>query len=903
MNVNNYTSLLNTINDKNIEQYIGFEESQSTQGKKVEGGKNLVLKDIKNAENVGDDLKNAGRDLRNDLVNSLKSYGAHVSYMDKLYEKLGIKKDEQDLNTPKALTAREFKDAVAVLEEAKSAREQEIKRLLSNFQGGGFPDEKADFLTKAMLAHSDDSRVAAFLKQPGGNTLMNLVAVCRMALETKDSNANIYTVAYFEGYTSFFAGRMTDEERELAHTKQEREAGRELAQKHDEAAGHPQQVSESQQSPNTQQVQTESGTSEILAPRVNPQNCDQELEGLLKDLLPEGVKGVLDSFEKRIADLDNAIKGAVSSDCVADSLEVVRNYCKQMAVYNLNNLRNELKKESKNSEKLTQQAVLERMVKDVNADDAVMYVLLKDAIEANKDHPAFKFPWLKERVDHMLDVKSPENDDDPHAGDFFNFRQILYKEEKVFGKQFNLRERLSQLLNAYCVEGKKPNLEEVVLQEPTFDTMAGKVDKNVIVKQAEGSNLCYMRAPINALIGKGVRLEDVCHPKGDGFTFKLPDPVLGTTVREISVTKDEIDAMWRAQCEQHPGAKPETTMSSSKTEFVRGSFSSLDLALCVATAKMNALQKNDSIDKGRAPTFIYPDNSSKSLVAYIPWMCSFNEANDAMELFGFSPYGDKLLFNQFIGYDKKNPEAGLRYFKRSETSKSRLKTWVDLNAWKNRNPNDIMIVNKGGNHFIAVTDLYYENDNNFGMICRDSSGNNGQQTINLATADEMYAVTCYRNSSKLDLNAKMQKYSERDFILLDALKGKTIDEKLALLFDDGESFKQFKSLVKDNFKMLGVPNKNSATFVSNLLSALGALASQDGKAKDVIDLCKRQISLNKLLSPQSYKASCSKDDVYEAISGVIKCVMENTPDEQLATLAKCHALMLVHFGVDDYRVV
>lgn len=909
MNVNNYTSLLSKINESNLNHYIGFEEPQDTQGKKVEGGKNLALKDIKNLENVDDELKEAGKTLREDLVNSLKSYKVSGTFMDKMYDKLGIKMGEQELSTPKALTAREFKDAVAVLNEAKSAHEQEIRDLLLNFKGGGFPEEKADFLTKAMLSHSDDSRVKAFLAQPGGNTLMNLVAVCRMALETKDSNANIYAVAYFEGYTSYFSGRMTAEERELSQTKQQREAGQELAQMHDKAAGHPQQVSESQQSPNSQQVQnTESNTQTssvsdsavskptILAPEINHMNCKIKLEELIKTHLPEN-STFLDDLEKWISELNAKIRDNVPSECQESSLEAVKNYCQQIAA----NALRELGKKA--NDKLDSATVLNDIKKKVNTDDAVMYILLKDAIDHNTNHKAYaNVPGLSDRVNRMLDLNPTASNDDPHVDDFVRLRSSLYNEQKIFGEKFSLRDTLTKLLDAYCVPDAEQNSNDddeildnkdsaVNLKDSTVNLFTEEIDTKTVVKQQPGSNLCYMRAPINILISKGVKLNDVCQSEDGGFKFTLPVEVLGSKVKDISVTKDEIENMWNAQCTLHPGQKDNTTKSTSGTDFDRKSFSDFDLALCVATAKLKALQDNKQI----AETFTFDTTKTPAVASFnVPHMCSMQPADDVMQLFGYSPDdSDKFFFNQSMDSITQTLTS------KSETGEDRLKTWFALSAWKNTHPKGALIINENGGHFIAGTELYFKDKNDFGVICRDSANQKGCKTINLANTQDRYAVTGYTKPAELDVDGKMRKYSKENWIPLDSLKGKSIEDKRTLLFEDSDSFKQFSGLGKDEFENLGsVKAQGNSTL--NLMNMLDLLSKEekDEEAEKVVGSCK-----NKLAKVMLVNTEKTNDQKYLAISNVIKEVIKETPVEQLGVLAKCHALMLVHYGVDEYRVI
>ena len=278
-----------------------------------------------------------------------------------------------------------------------------------------------------------------------------------------------------------------------------------------------------------------------------------------------------------------------------------------------------------------------------------------------------------------------------------------------------LESRWEEAIKASHLKDAKLNqqdLEGFFAKESKFDLATANLPVEdagkTVIRQQTGSNMCYIKSPINGLLAAGQleKVKSVLTPDKDGsYTFNLGEEFVKenqdkakTVFNEIKVTKEEIADIRNAGGEE---------------------FSDVELALYLAHNKTT----DDPVE-----------------------LKMFGEADRVINCFGYQRSSDlrkesKISINREPLINAGRNEKKAKYLQ--DGLGDALAKVYDAGQWLDQHKDGVMLLNINEIHFVAVTGVYYKNNRDFGFVVRDSASNEVAHTVNVRESGDMFMVDVY----------------------------------------------------------------------------------------------------------------------------------------------------------------
>lgn len=355
-------------------------------------------------------------------------------------------------------------------------------------------------------------------------------------------------------------------------------------------------------------------------------------------------------------------------------------------------------------------------LKQLDADGGIvceMRLALTDAKESKKDEQAA----LKEKLEEILDKGNERYD-------------VLSLKDK-------------QLKQLKIIETKVPK----------------KIENTMMFNQGKHTALCYLRSIENGLIANE-NCGKLPRPDKTNGTYTFKVDVWGNK-RDLTVTKDEIkdlkvwyEANWKRyntvtgkdKTLKLPGSGQVTPDKNNHKYdgfaaygLQEKSFSELDWAINLAQAKLamwrDAQQMLPNGTQAAAPgqlraenknigwTKVHDGNGNKNYENYLKkrLITQMGLDTEVAEFFGLVQ-DQNLAINHSLGKENQLSQET------DELSKEDLfARWNEAREWKANNSQGVLTLNEANGHFVAIRDFYYQNDDDFGFIVRDSSGEKAEE--------------------------------------------------------------------------------------------------------------------------------------------------------------------------------
>ena len=339
-----------------------------------------------------------------------------------------------------------------------------------------------------------------------------------------------------------------------------------------------------------------------------------------------------------------------------------------------------------------------------------------------------------------------------------------------------LKKRLEEILNDGLANLDVVNVRanvpgdglKLVSQEADIRKEANA--KNVKFQQGAGTNLCYLRSIENGLIAGGKA--NMLPTLQGGFlskkyTFRVDVGGTKTLPVDLTVTKDEIenvktwyDANWKRYNAVRAKFPKGNSNVSGQVEYgsqvsdydgfasygkQKASFTDLDWAINIAQAKRAMWRKEQSAFGTKAmvaapsPVGIqdaylgktaltggYRGNAYENyLREHLHLITQMGCDTDVAEFFGLKEDDNFAVNHNFSkednlvqNKDNVEPPNDLEVFKR----------WSKVRQWKKEHDGGILTLNVSNRHFVAVRDFYYDRDDDYGFIVRDSNDQSNTET-------------------------------------------------------------------------------------------------------------------------------------------------------------------------------
>ena len=233
-------------------------------------------------------------------------------------------------------------------------------------------------------------------------------------------------------------------------------------------------------------------------------------------------------------------------------------------------------------------------------------------------------------------------------------------------------------------------------------------------------NNCFIDAPLNGILASGGigRIESVLPQNNENGDYVF---TLGRPVRDVRPeVGDEYKRSFTVSADDVNRAKNKWLAErNAKSQGAKDVFTDLDWALYIAQGRLKGVQRKTDPSIGENPP-----------------LGLFNTDREIMNLLGYA---------EDVEVDGGTEKPRQRMIDPSLAPGGRLKQVYDVDRWRSEHPDGVLTLNINDNHFVAVMDVYYKDEKDFGFVVRDSNGNgasNVVRTVNVCE-DSSYTVEFY----------------------------------------------------------------------------------------------------------------------------------------------------------------